>query len=157
ADRYFFSKREGTQNQPVFYWRKGYKSASRALVDPAKIDASGLTTVEWISPSPDGRVLAYGTYRAGDENTTLHLMDVDSGKPLPLEIPDKVQPPEWLPDGSGFVYQNLKNPKDPYSGQILFHQVDSLPGDDKLIFRQFTKAENEKLATTWGPFASLSR
>jgi prolyl oligopeptidase len=157
ADRYFFSKREGTQNQPVFYWRKGYTGASRALVDPAKIDASGLTTVEWISPSPDGRLLAYGTYRAGDENTTLHLMDVDSGKPLPLEIPDKVQPPEWLPDGSGFVYQNLKNPKDPYSGQILFHQTDSSAGADKLIFRQFTKAENEKLATTWGPFASLSR
>ena len=26
-----------------------------------------------------------------------------------------------------------------------------------VLFRQFTKAENEKLATTWGPFGSLSR
>jgi prolyl oligopeptidase len=157
ADRYFFSKREGNQNQPVFYWRRGYKGMSRALVDPAKIDATGLTTVEWMSPSPDGKIVAYGTYRAGDENTTLHLMDVDTGKPLPLEIPDKVQPPDWLPDGSGFVYQNLKNAKDPYSGQILFHRLDTPRDSDELIFRQFTKAENEKLATTWGPFSTLSR
>jgi prolyl oligopeptidase len=101
--------------------------------------------------------VAYGTYRAGDENTTLHLMDVDTGKPLPLEIPDKVQPPDWLPDGSGFVYHNLKNAKDPYSGQILFHRLDTARDSDRLVFRQFTKAENEKLATTWGPFSTLSR
>ncbi len=30
-------------------------------------------------------------------------------------------------------------------------------GKDRLLFRQFTKEENAKLATTWGPFASLSR
>jgi prolyl oligopeptidase len=29
--------------------------------------------------------------------------------------------------------------------------------DDPLLFRQFTKAENEKLSTTWGPASNLSR
>jgi prolyl oligopeptidase len=154
--RYFFSKREGRQNQPVVYWREGYKGETRVLVDPARLDESGLTTVDWFSPSHDGRVLSYGTYRAGDEITTLHLLDVDTGKLLDLEIPNKTQAPDWLPDGSGFVYQNLKQANDPYSGQVLFHRLGTDPASDRLLFRQFTKTENAALATTWGPFGSLS-
>src|SRR6185436_7880900 len=45
---------------------------------------------------------------------------------------------------------------DPYSGQVLFHRIGTKPAADALLFRQFTKAENEALATTWGPFGSLS-
>jgi len=157
AGRYFFSKREGDQNQPVWYWRTGARGESRVLLDPAALDESGLTTITWISPSPDGKQVAYGTYRAGDENTTLHLMSVDTGEKLALEIPDKTQAPEWLPDGSGFVYQNLKDPDDPYSGQVLFHAMGADPAKDPVLFRQYTKEENEKLATTWGPGGTLSR
>jgi len=157
GDRYFFSKREGSQNQPVIYWRNGYKGDNRVLIDPAQIDSTGLTTVEWTSPSEDGKLLAYGTYRAGDENTTLHVLDVDTATKLPLEIPDKTQEAQWLPDGAGFVYQNLKNAKDPYTGQVMFHKMGTTRDKDVVLFRQFTKAENEKLATTWGPFANLSR
>ena len=155
-DRFFFSKREGKQNQPVIYWRTGLKGVDKVLIDPASLDSSGLTTVEWFSPSNDGTRLAYGTYRAGDENTTLHVLDVDSGQKLPLEIPDKTQAAQWLPDDSGFVYQNLKNAKDPYTGQVLFHRMGTERSKDVLLFRQFTKAENATLATTWGPQGSLS-
>ena len=157
GNRYFFSKREGIQNQPVVYWREGYKGETKELIDPAKLDGSGLTTVTWISPSTDGKLLSYGTYRAGDENTTLHLIDVDTGTVQPLEIPNKTQAPDWLPDGSGFVYQNLKDAKDPYSGRVLFHRTGTDPSTDAVLYRQFTEAENAKLATTWGPFGSLSR
>ena len=157
GDRYFFSRREGSQNQPSYYWREGSRGASKLLLDPAQLDPSGLTTITWISPSQDGRQVAYGTYKAGDENTTLHLLEVDSGKLLPLEIPNKTQGPDWMPDGSGFLYQNLKDPKDPYSGQVLYHRMGTEVAADPVLFRQFTKAENEKLATTWGPGGSLSR
>ena len=111
-----------------------------------------------MSPSQDGKLLAYGTYRAGDENTTLHLLEVDTVEDCSISrSPTRPRPPDWLPDGSGFVYQNLKNPKDPYSGQVLFHRMGTDRRKDTLLFRQFTKEENAKLATTWGPFASLSR
>jgi prolyl oligopeptidase len=157
GSRYFFAKRLGHQDQAVIYCRDGYRGESRELVDPVKLDPSGLTTVEWSSSSPDGRLLAFGTFRAGDENTTLHLFDVDAGRMLPLEIPDKTQAPDWLPDGSGFVYQNLRDPKDPYSGQVMFHRLGTDRASDVVLFRQFTRDENEKLATTWGPTGSLSR
>jgi prolyl oligopeptidase len=157
GNRYFFAKREGTENQPVIYWRDGVRGDDHVLIDPARIDATGLTTVEWTSPSNDGKLVAYGTYRAGDENTTLHVLDVETSKTLPLEIPNRTQSPDWLPDGSGFVYQNLKDPKDPYTGQVRFHRMGTAPAEDPLLFRQFTKEENEKLSTTWGPVSSLSR
>jgi prolyl oligopeptidase len=157
GSRYFFSKREGNQNQPVYYWREGAWEKNQVLVDPALLDGSGLTTVEWLSPSADGKLAAYGTYRAGDENTTLHLINVDSRELLPLEIPNKTEPPDWLPDGSGFVYRNLRDPKDPYSGQVLFHGMGDPPANDAVLFRQYTAAEDARLATTWGPSGSLSR
>jgi len=157
GDRYFYSKREGSQDQPVIYWRQGHDGADRVLIDPNTLDPSGLTTVEWVSPSRDGRLMAYGTYRSGDENTTLRLLDVDTGQPQPLTIPNKTQAAQWLPDGSGFVYQNLRDPKDPYSGRVMFHRLGTDPAADLEIVRQFTREENEKLATTWGPFGSLSR
>ena len=157
SNRYFFSRREGSQNQAVVYWREGIAGESRVLIDPAELDPTGLTTVKWISPSPDGRTLAYGTYRAGDENTTLYLLEVDTRHVLPLQIPSKTQAPDWLPDGSGFVYQNLADARDPYSGQVMFHRNGHDVSRDAVLFRQFTHAENEKLATTWGPFGTLSR
>ena len=154
--RYFYSKREGSQNQPVFYWRDALDGADRVLVDPAALDASGLTAVEWVSPSHDGTLVAYGTYRAGDENTTLHVREVATGRDTGLVIPDKVEAPHWLPDGSGFVYRNLKDPDDPYSGQVRFHRLGAPIASDALLFRQFTKDEDAALATTWGPGATLS-
>jgi prolyl oligopeptidase len=156
-NRYFFGRRDGRQNQAVICCRDGYRGESRALIDPEAIDPTGLTTVEWYSPSADGRLLAYGTYRAGDENTTLHLIDVETGQMQPLRIPSKTRAAQWLPDEAGFVYQNLANPEDPYSGQVCFHQMGSAPSTDAVLFRQFTREENEALSTTWGPFASLSR
>ena len=156
GNRYFLWKREGNQNQPVYYVREGLHGNDRVLIDPAKLDATGLTTVTWISPSHDGSLVAYGTYRAGDENTTLHVLETNSLALTGLTIPNKVQAPDWLPDGSGFVYSNLKNPKDPYTGQILFHKMGTAVASDMLLFRQYTRAENEKLATTWGPGGGLS-
>jgi prolyl oligopeptidase len=95
-------------------------------------------------------------YRAGDENATLYVLDVDSGRWLADEIPGKVSSIDWLPDSSGFFYRNLESVKDPYSGQVKFHRLGSHPRQDVLLFRQYTKEQNAKLATTYGPGFSAS-
>jgi len=160
--RYFHLRREGDQNQARVYVREGLHGDDRLLVDPERLDASGLTTIEWISPSPDGRYLAYGTYSSGDENTRLSVLDVDDLSDLPLVIPDKVRAPQWLPDGAGLVYRNLADANDPYTGRVMYHPVpqdprgDEGPVNDQVLFRQFTKDEDAKLATTWGPSGTLS-
>jgi prolyl oligopeptidase len=157
GNRYFYSKREGTQNQPSVFVREGYRGEPKLLLDAAKLDATGLTTISWYEPSEDGKLLAFGTYRAGDENSTLHVLEVDSATVQPLEIPGKVSGISWTPDSSGFVYRNLWDVKNPYAGQVMYHAMGTAPSTDKQIFRQFKPDEDSKLATTYGPDGGLSR
>ena len=118
---------------------------------------SGLTTIEWTTPSQDGKTVAYGTYRSGDENTMLHLSPSRRARRCRCRSRTRRRRRDWLPDDSGFVYQNLKNAKDPYPGQVMFHRMGQDPAKDVILFRQYTKDENAKLATTWGPNGGLSR
>jgi len=157
GNRYFYSKREGSENQARVFLREGHDGKPRLLLDPNTLDAKGLVTIAFTSPSPDGKLLAFGTYRAGDENATLYLLDVDSGKWLADEIPGKVGGVDWMPDGRSFFYSRLEDVKDPYSREIRFHRVGSSWRQEPVLFRQYRKSENEKLATTWGPYFSASR
>jgi len=156
SDRYFYFKREGTEDQSSVYMREGTNGEPQRLLDPAVLDPSGLLTISWIEPSHDGTLLAYGTYAAGDENSTLHLYDVDAGSTRELEIPKKVRGVQWLADGSGFVYRNLEDAQNPYSGRVRLHRLGTPVAEDTVIFRQFTREEDPKLATTYGPFATVS-
>lgn len=156
GNRYFYGKREGNENQARVFVREGLSGAPKLLLDPNTLDAKGLVTISWTSPDPAGKLLAFGMYRAGDENSTLYVLDVDSGRWLADEIPGKVGSVDWLPDSSGFFYRNLENVKDPYSGQVMFHRLGTHPRQDVRLFRQYTKEENAKLATTYGPGFSIS-
>jgi prolyl oligopeptidase len=156
GNRYFYSKREGNENQARVFVRDGFDGKPRLLLDPNTLDAKGLVTIAWTEPDPSGKLLAFGMYRAGDENATLYVLDVDSSRWLADEIPGKVSGMDWLPDSSGFFYRNLENAKDPYSGQVRFHRLGSHPRQDVRLFRQYTKEENAKLATTYGPGFSAS-
>jgi prolyl oligopeptidase len=159
--RYFYTKREGKENQPKIMVRMGPDggkgSAPRVLFDPAAVDASGLTALGGMAPSEDGKLLAYSTYRAGDENTTIRFKNVDTGADLPDALEGKAQMVRWMPDNSGVFYERLEDVKNPYSARVMYHKMGDPQSADKVLFRQYTKEENEKLATTWGPGAIVDR
>lgn len=156
GNRYFYTKREGKQNQPIVYMREGHDGQPRALLDPGAIDPSGLTALGGFTPSKDGTLAAFSLYRAGDENTTIYFMNIATGEWLPDELEGKASVVQWLPDNSGIFYERLADVKDPYSARIMFHRLGQHPRHDTMLFRQYTKEENEKLATTWGPGATIS-
>ncbi|MEM7048536.1 MAG: prolyl oligopeptidase family serine peptidase [Acidobacteriota bacterium] len=153
-NRYFYWQRDGNQPQWVVYMREGHDGEPRVLIDPSQLDDEGLTSIGWTSPNHDGTLLAFGLFRAGDENTTLHVLDVDRGRWLADEIPGKVQQASWLPDSSGFFYRRLGDIENPYSGQIKFHLLGDHHRQDPVLFEQYKEGP---LATTWGPYASASR
>lgn len=157
GSRYFYSKREGSQAQARLFVRETSDGERRLLIDPVTLDASGLTTLSGVTPSQDGTLLAYGTFRAGDENTTTYVMNVATGEKLDVAIPGRSSVIQWMPDNSGFFYERLEDPKNPYSAQIRWHKLGTDHEKDPVLFRQYTKEENEKLATTWGPGATVSR
>lgn len=153
GNRYFFSRREGSANQPSIFVREGVRGTDRVLLDPAVLDPTGLTTLAFFSPAPCGRRMAFGMYRAGDENTTAYVLDVDSGRWLADELPGKVGGVDWLPDSSGFLYRRLADVKNPYSGQVVFHVLGTHVREDRVLFEQYKEGP---LATTWGPGGYLS-
>jgi prolyl oligopeptidase len=157
GNRYFYIRREGEQSQPVYYLREGYAGAPRVLLDPAKLDPSGLTAISGVAPSEDGKLVAYETFRSGDERSTIRVLDVDKGEVLPLVIGNKAEGVSWLPDASGFFYRNLADARNPFSGQAMFHRMGTDPKSDRLVMRQYRKEENAKLAVTNGPSAEVSR
>jgi prolyl oligopeptidase len=154
---YFYTKREGKENQPRIFVRDSASGEPRVLLDPSLVDYTGLTAIGGMAPSQDGKYLAVGLYRAGDENTTVYIIDTASGQWLNEQIDGKAGVIEWLPDDSGFFYQKLADAKNPYSGQIKFHKLGTHPMGDRLLFRQYTPEENKELATTWGPEAVFSK
>src|SRR5262249_49724481 len=68
---YFYTKREGSQNQPVLYVREGLEGKDRALVDVNSLAADGTIALDWWTPSEDGKYVAYGTSPSGSEMSTL--------------------------------------------------------------------------------------
>jgi prolyl oligopeptidase len=90
---------------PAITVREAIDAAPRVLVDPNRhADADGPPVgLTWMSPSPDGRVLAYAMTTEGTEINEVHLVDVATGRRLPDAVPWNVYHPiSWLPDGSGF-------------------------------------------------------
>lgn len=153
-NRYFYRLRQGDENQPVVYFREGYDGAPHVLLDPNTLDDEGLISLDWYVPSQDGTLLAFGISRAGDENSTLHVMDVDSRRWLADEIPGKVRGVDWMPGGRGFFYRDLADIENPYSGRIRYHILGEHHRQDRTLFEQYKEGP---LATTWGPYANVSR
>ncbi|MHC4413861.1 MAG: prolyl oligopeptidase family serine peptidase [Planctomycetota bacterium] len=153
-NRYFYRERNGHENQAVLYLREGHDGRPRALLDPNMLDEAGLISLDWFAPNHDGNLIAFGISYAGDENSTLHVMDVDSGRWLADEIPGKVRGVNWRPDSSGFFYRSLADIDNPYSGRIRYHRLGRHHRHDSTLFEQYKEGP---LATTWGPFASVSK
>ncbi|HJR68428.1 MAG TPA: prolyl oligopeptidase family serine peptidase [Gammaproteobacteria bacterium] len=144
----FYSLRRGDEAQPVLYVQRGQSGERRELVNVNRLDSSGDLALDWYQPSRDGRYVAFGTYRAGDENTLCRVLETATGRWLTDEIAGRVDPVAWLDDGEHFLVRKLKDADDPYSGQVTLHRLGRPAADDPVLFEQYTEGP---LATTWGP------
>ncbi len=152
GERLFYRRLEAGQQQASLMVAEG-EGAPRVLLDPAAVDPSGLTTLAWYEPSPDGSVVAFGLFKGGDENATLDLVETATGTWRADEITGKVREVEWLPDGSGFLYNQLADLKNPSSRRIRWHHLGTHPREDRTLIEQDRTGPG---ATSWGPFAHLS-
>lgn len=123
--------------------KEGFGGAARVLVDPNTEKQDGVhISLDWWKPSDDGRHLVYGISKAGSEDSVIHVMEVASGKVLPERIPRaQYASPAWLPDGSGFTYNQLGKeglpPSDPeyfLRSQCLLHRLGTDPKTDSVVF-----------------------
>lgn len=155
----FYRKREGAQNQPVLYVARRDGGPPRVLVDVNRLNDAGLVALDWYTPSPDGKFVAYGISDNGTEISTLHVIETATGHELPEAInPAREAFIAWRSDDSGFYYGRPKAGKVPtgqevYNVRIFRHTLGKNPeGDgDPLVF-----GEGLSLTETDIPVATVS-
>jgi len=106
--RYFFTRRRVGQDQPVLYMREGLEGQDQVLVDPAPLSPDRTTSVNFLDISEDGKLVAYGIRRGGEDEVTVKLLDVDSRKELPDELPRGRYGISIQPDRGGFYYSRFE-------------------------------------------------
>jgi prolyl oligopeptidase len=126
----------------------------RTLLDPAQRAADGAVAIDWWDPSPDGSLVAVGLSEGGTEQSTLSIVDVETGLALPDSIPNtRASSIAWLPDNTGFWYLRYP-PGNPYDRHVYFHRLGDDSVDDALVFDDLPTAESwpEVLASEDGRY-----
>ncbi|MGH8113426.1 MAG: prolyl oligopeptidase family serine peptidase [Rhodanobacteraceae bacterium] len=123
-DTLFYLRQTPPQPQAVLVAQAWPRGKSSVLVDPNTARGSAAITGYW--PSPDGRYVAYGTAEGGNEETTIHFVDVATGKTLPDALPHAgggttPQALVWDADGKGVTYVRLPLPGGVPNDQLQFN------------------------------------
>lgn len=116
GDRYFFRRRDRGQEQPCLYVCDD--ELERRLVDPAL--AGRFNSVGIYSVSRNGRWLAYETKIGGEDLSSVHLLDVETGED-PVSVTDRGYKRGFIFSalGDGFFYcHDVPGSK---KGHLVFH------------------------------------
>jgi prolyl oligopeptidase len=169
---YFYTKREGMQNQPILYVREravtndqgrltgnnldALMGNDRVLVDPNQLAADGTIALDWWQPSDNGKYVAYGTSSSGSEMSTLHIIETKTSTLLPDTIErTRAASIAWEHNSRGFYYTRYPKKGDVPEGQemynrhIFHHELGTDPDTDDPIFGEGRDPEDV-------PYVSLS-
>ncbi|MDR3749382.1 MAG: prolyl oligopeptidase family serine peptidase [Acidobacteriota bacterium] len=138
---YFHTRRDGKQNQPVLYVRKGVDSKDSPLVDANQLSKDGTLALDWWQVSHDGKFVAFGTSQSGSEMSTLRVITTATQELLPDTIErTRGASIAWKHENSGFYYTRYPRPGEVAAGQemynrhVFYHALGSDPAKDPLIF-----------------------
>ncbi len=142
-DRLFVLERAADADQFALVVRSSVDPAHlpRVLLDPAARAADAAVAIDWYEPNPDGSLVAIGLSEGGTEDSTLHLLDVETGELGALRIPNtRACSVAWTPDGNGFWYTRYPE-GDQYHRHVRFHTIGTDPADDPVVFDRLPTAE----------------
>jgi prolyl oligopeptidase len=154
GDRQFFLRRSSDQDHAVLLAAPQAGAgaagpAQRVLIDPMRIDPSGVTTLDAWQPDEEGQLLAYQLSEGGDEESSLRVMDVASGQDVDGPIDRcRYSAVAWLPGtspgrgpaGKAFYYVRRLAPgavpaaEEQYHRRIYLHRVGTPASEDIMIF-----------------------
>jgi prolyl oligopeptidase len=146
GERYFFTMRQGLQNQAVLYWmpaaRQGAEPA--VLLDPNQLSGDGTVSLARHEISEDGAYLAYGLQHAGSDWVEWRVRKVDTGEDLDDVVRwTKFGTVAWSHAGDGFYYGRYPTPDERQRltgmnlGQKLyFHRLGTPQSEDALVYER---------------------
>lgn len=135
----FYMRQTPPQPQAVLVAEPWPSGEARVLVDTNASHGDSAITDYW--PSPDGRQVAYGIAAGGTEDTTIHFVDVASGKVLSDALPHAgggttPQSLAWDADGKGVTYVRLPLPgtvpaaRAQFDAQLFHHVLGTAADSD---------------------------
>ncbi len=138
----YYLKRGPKEDGFKLFVRDGLKAQEQLLIDPVSSTSDPHVSIDYYTPSPNGRYIAYGTSANGSENSILRVWDVAAHRDLPDRIDrGRRALPQWRPDGRSFFYwREQALPKGaPASAthekkRSYLHILGSTPTDDPAVF-----------------------
>ena len=144
ANRYFYFKNDGLQNQSVLYTLPDLEAEPRVLLDPNQLSADGTVALSGLSVSEDGRLMAYGLSASGSDWQEWRVRDIETGADLSDHLRwIKFSGASWTHDGAGFFYSRYDEPsanaqleEANYYQKLYYHRLGMPQSADVLIYER---------------------
>jgi prolyl oligopeptidase len=130
GELYIFERNPANKNQNQLCLRRGPKGSDEILVDANALSTPGHeVTIRLLDVSRDGRLVAYGIQEGGDDEVTLHLMDIKTRTEKDEHVgKGRIYAVSLLPDNSGLYYSKTLAE----GTRVFFHKMGET--NDLLIF-----------------------
>lgn len=129
--RYFFMRRKAGQDLHALYMRHGLDGPDQLLIDPHPLSPDHSTSVDLLDVAKDGNLIAYGIRLGGQDEVSIHLMDVDGRRDLSDVLPSADYYGVALkPDKSGFYYARRTK----QGPRVYYHPLGGDPARDPEVF-----------------------
>lgn len=128
---YYMKRPEGAE-RAAFHVRDGLDGEERVLLDPAEVSPDPTVTVEVETLYGEGRYLIYSVRRGGEDETSLHVRDLEAGRDLPDSLPRAYYQAVSLDEEeSGFYYSRygVRRP-----GEVRYHGLGTEPSADTVVY-----------------------
>ena len=149
----FFMRETPPQPQPVLVAQDWPQGTPRVLLDPAALGPA--VSIDFVWPSPDGRLLAIGTSSGGSESTTIRVLDVSGARiyaealgPAGGGTTDPVV--AWDADGRAFTYGRLPAGGSQFGIKLYHHVVGTAQSSDALSLDALSPIAEYQLVTSAG-------
>ncbi len=130
--RYFFTRRLRTESRSSICMREGFHGADEVLVTPQSVSSNDNVSVQIEGVSDDGSILAYGVRFGGEDERTVHLLDLRTRELLPDALPRGRYFGFGIKhDRSGFYYARFVEHQ---GSRVYYHAMGAKPEEDREIF-----------------------
>ncbi|NOR44936.1 MAG: prolyl oligopeptidase family serine peptidase [Candidatus Delongbacteria bacterium] len=147
GSRIFQYIKEADEEKWVLFTKKDENSSLEEILNPNKWDKSD--TLHYYKPSDDGKYLAFGIAKGGNEAPELKIMEVESRKVLNDEVKGwKQYISDWSPDGSGLYYSahprkgEVPEGEEYYWSTAYYHKLGTDKSEDKKLYYDTEIKEN---------------
>ncbi len=131
GSRLFFTARTADQQQPCLMMRETTSGPDVMLVDPNPLSSDHTTSVTLVSVSQDGKLLAYGLRKGGEDEVEVKLFDVDARREVPGGMPKgRYYGVSFDKAKRGYYYARWS----PEGPRVRYHRLGDDPARDALVF-----------------------